>query len=150
MNGAHDQQRQGAFDEHLSECEECRASSATLTIVERLLVSTTPPAIDSAVLSRRVLATLSPELARRARLVDWPRLAAAVLGSLIPLPLVLVLNALFLVLVHTLLTAVGLPAVATYLVASYAAGLVFVLGATYAAIPVLAERSAGTRVIALS
>jgi hypothetical protein len=52
--------------------------------------------------------------------------------------------------VHTLLTAVGLPNLATYAVASYATGLVFVLGATYAAIPVLAERSAGMRVIALS
>jgi predicted anti-sigma-YlaC factor YlaD len=150
MNGADDQGRPGAFDGHLSECEECRTNRVAIAMVARVLSESTMPPIDGAVLSRRVLAAVRPELARRARFMDWPRLAAAVLGSLIPLPLVLTGNALFLVLVHTVLTAIGLPVVATYAVASYAAGLVFVLGATYAAIPVLVERSAGPRAIALS
>ncbi len=77
-------------------------------------------------------------------------LAAAVVGGLIPLPLVLALNALFVATVHTLLIMVGLPTIASYVVVSYAAGLVFALGATYAAIPVLAERSAGPRLLPLA
>lgn len=150
MNRSHHPEGHGAFDEHLSECEECRAQRASIEVIDRVLVGATPPAIDSAVLSRRVLAAVRPELTRRARFVDWRRLAAAVVGSLIPLPLVLASNALFLALVHTLLTAVGLPTVASYVVMSYSAGLVFVLGATYAAIPVLVERSAGPRWIPLT
>jgi hypothetical protein len=134
---------------HAAECDECGAQRETIAAIERLLMTVPPPALDAARLSQRVLTVAAPELAR-ARGADWRRLAAGVLGSLFPLPLVLALNALFVALLHTVLTLIGLPTVATYAVVSYAAGLVVVLGVTYAAIPVLVERSAGPRLIPLA
>ena len=141
--------RHGALLDHASQCEECGAQREAIATIDRLLMNAPLPELDPARLSQRVLAMAAPELARM-RGVDWRRLAAGVLGSLIPLPLVLALNALFVALLHTILTLVGLPTIATYVVVSYAAGLVFVLGATYAAIPVLVERSAGPRLMPLA
>jgi predicted anti-sigma-YlaC factor YlaD len=145
-----EQRKETAFDEHLSECDECGADGEAVAQLDRLLRSAMPPPIDLTQLSQRVLAAAGPELRQRANVIDWHRLAAAVVGSLIPLPLVLALNALFVTLLHTVLTLVGLPLVASYVVVTYLSALVFVLGATYAAIPVLAERSAGARLIPLA
>lgn len=140
----------GMFASHLAECAECSADGDAIAAVERRLAAASPPAIDGAALSQRLLAAARPELARRISASYWQRFAAAVLGSLIPLPLVLALNALFVALLHTVLMAIGLPTIAAYLVVSYGALLVFVLGATYAAIPVLVERSAGPRLMPLT
>lgn len=149
MSNREDGTMSAAVREHLSECDECHASAAVVGEVDSLLRASSESAIDVKALSQRVLLAARAELASRARLADWPRLAAAVVGGLLPLPLVLGVNALFAAWLHTLLISVGLPTVATYAVVSYAAGLVFTLGATYAAIPVLAERSAGPRLIPL-
>lgn len=138
-----------ALRAHAAECAECGAQGEAIATIDRLLLAAPAPMLDAAQLSQRVLMMAGPELARL-RGADWRRLAAGVLGSLIPLPLVLALNALFVALLHTILTLVGLPTIATYVVVSYAAGLVFVLGATYAAIPVLVERSAGPRLVPLA
>jgi hypothetical protein len=149
MNETSYPERHGALRDHAAECAECGAQGEAVAAIDRLLRAAPPPVLDAAQLSQRVLMMAGPELARL-RGADWRRLAAGVLGSLIPLPLVLALNALFVALLHTILTLVGLPTIATYVVVSYVAGLVFVLGATYAAIPVLVERSAGPRLIPLA
>jgi anti-sigma factor RsiW len=133
------------FATHLAECDECHANAASVARVEELLAAAPQPVIDTTALSQRLLAVARPELARFVAPPYWQRVAAAVLGGLLPLPFVVVVNVLFLAVFHALLTAAGLATVAAYLVMSYAALLALIIGATYAAVPVLVERSAGAR-----
>ncbi|HVO26084.1 MAG TPA: hypothetical protein VMW56_20910 [Candidatus Margulisiibacteriota bacterium] len=101
------------------------------------LLEDTRPDIDAATLSRHAFARLQPELQRRAVLIGWRRVAVGVLLALLPLPFVLAYNAYFLRLVYGYLSALLPATIAAYLVLSYAASLLLLFAATYAAIPVL-------------
>lgn len=121
---------------HVDDCDACRDQPPPLDLISAAL-SRSQPAIDAAMLSARTLASLQPELARLASRAWWKRVAAVLLPALLPLPLVLAYDAYLLRLAYGVLTWVIPEPVATYFVFSYAALLVLIFAATYAAIPLL-------------
>ncbi len=121
---------------HSADCPECHGTPLPLDQIA-VLLETATPAIDPAGLSRHVFARLQPELQRRAATLGWQRVAAGVLLSLLPLPFVLAYNAYVLRLAYGYLSALLPATIAAYLVLSYAASLLLLFAATYAAIPVL-------------
>jgi hypothetical protein len=99
-----------------------------------------PPA--SADLGPRVLAAAAPLLAAHARRTSawaWLRPMAV---ALVPLPLVVVANVAIARVLYALLSTVLPDAVSTYLVVQHGLFVLLLLGASYAAIPLLAERQA--------
>ena len=121
---------------HAADCEACHASPLPL---EQLAVrlNASPVHIDATALSRRVLLQLQPELEHLALAASWPRMLRGLLLSLLPLPLVVAVDAYFLSLVYGLVSALVPAALAAYLVLSYGAVLVLLFAMTYAAIPLL-------------
>lgn len=99
------------------------------------------PDIDVAALSRHTFARLQPELQRQAIAAGWRRVAMGVLLALLPLPLVLAYNAYLLRLAYDFLSTLLPATLAAYLVLSYGASLVLLFATTYAAIPLLVQRS---------
>ena len=78
-----------------------------------------------------------PLLQGRARAVFWHRLRLVLFAALLPLPLVVAADVWLLGRAYELFAA-WLPAsVALYMVVSYAAWLLILIGGTYAAIPLL-------------
>ena len=133
------------FATHAAECENCRATPPPLDRITAML-NASVVAVDATGLSRRTLAQLQPELARRAMAGLWRRVAVALLPALVPLPLVLAYDAYLLRMAYALVSALVPASVAAYLIFSYAAFLVLLFATTYAAIPVfLAKRSAAGR-----
>jgi|SRR4051812_19931459 hypothetical protein len=125
--------RHDALSAHGEECGECGAQASA---VAALLACSTAP-VDAARLSRLVLARSHTELEARARAVFWQRLIVVLIVALIPLPLVVAADLWALGWVYALASA-WLPAiVATYLVISYGATVIVLLGSVYAAIPLL-------------
>jgi hypothetical protein len=90
----------------------------------------------------RVLASARPLLAahaRRATARAWVRPLAV---SLLPLPLIVAVNVTVVRALYGLLSTVLPDVVSTYLVGQYALLVLVMLGLTYAAVPVLADRQA--------
>jgi hypothetical protein len=128
--------RRDAIGSHGEECAECRADTAAVAAV---LERSAPP-VDAAQLSALVLARAHAELAARAGAVFWRRLAVVLAVALIPLPVIVAADLWALGWLYALASA-WLPAVvATYLVVSYGATVMVLLGSVYAAIPLLLAR----------
>lgn len=147
MNGsgaAEDDEPRGGEDAlvaHVADCSACRVAPPP---VERIAVHLDAVAVplDAVALSSRTFQRLQPEIGRLAAAAIWRRAAAGFMLAVLPLPLVLVCNAYLLHLVYVAASAVVPPPLAAYLIASYAAFLVLLFAATYAAIPLcLARRS---------
>lgn len=125
-----------AITAHAGECAECR-SGAPLAIAA-LGRGALP--LDVARLSALALRSARPALARRARIAYWRHLATALGVALLPLPLVVIADLWALGSLYALASA-WLPAVvATYLVASYGATILVLIGSVYAIIPLLLAR----------
>lgn len=133
--------------EHMRECEECRHADLPARSLMAALDGDTPT-VDVSSLSNRVLAASRPVLSRRASRLWWQRVAlAAAVGSL-PLPLVVAWDGYVLRSLYVLMSALLPTSVATYVVVTYGAILMLLLGATYAAIPLLTPRRDAFRLAA--
>ena len=98
-------------------------------------------------MAQRTLLRVQPEMARLASATFWRHVVRGVVLALLPLPLVLAYDAYVLRLAYDLISALLPSAIALYLVASYAAFVLFLCAATYAAIPLLVARGARPRQI---
>jgi len=130
--------------EHARECDECAAAPLAFETIARSLAAYAVP-LDVAELSRRVARHLQPELARLASVWFWRRLGRVIFAALLPLPLILLLDAYVLGVFYAWASTVLPAALATYLVISYAASQLLLFAATYAAIPLLLARDAWFR-----
>ena len=98
-----------------------------------------PPPADRVA---RTVAAAAPLLAARARLARrraWVRPLAI---GLLPLPAIVVLNWVVVRALHALVSLVLPEPIGTYLAAQYALLVLCLLAATYAAVPILADRQA--------
>ena len=96
-------------------------------------------------MAQRTLLRVQPEMARLASAAFWRGVVRGVVLALLPLPLVLAYDAYVLRLAYELISALLPSAIALYLVASYAAFVLLLCAATYAAIPLLVARGARPR-----
>lgn len=126
------------LSEHARECAEC--AGADLTALRARLAAGVP-AVDAARLSQLAMARLAPELQARAWTVFRRRLVRTLAAALAPLPVIAAVDVLVLAWFYDLAAAWLPSAVAVYLVLSYAASLLVLIGAAYAAIPLLLARS---------
>jgi hypothetical protein len=128
-----------ALTAHARECDECGGNAAALAQARALLDAAAVP-VDVTGWSRPVLARVAPELQTRARAAFWRRLARTLGAALVPLPLLVVADVWMLGRLYDL-AASWLPSgLAAYLVLSYAASLLVLIGSVYAAIPLLLAR----------
>jgi hypothetical protein len=122
--------------DHAAGCDECRAAPLPMErlagLLERVSVD-----LDPVSLSQQALTRLGPELQRRAAAITWRRVVIGVALSLLPLPVVLAYDAYCLQLAYNVLSALLPAGLAAYFILSYAAFLVLLFAATYAAIPIL-------------
>ncbi|HXQ20388.1 MAG TPA: hypothetical protein VN812_01855, partial [Candidatus Acidoferrales bacterium] len=123
---------------HAEHCDECRTAPLPLDRVATLLNAGSVD-IDTSLLSRRVLARLTPQLQRRAAVIHWRRVAACVLLALVPLPVVLAYDAYVLHVTFEVVSVLLPATLAAYLVLSYAAFLLLLFALTYASIPLLMQ-----------
>jgi predicted anti-sigma-YlaC factor YlaD len=126
---------------HLAGCDECRAVERELGALAAALDHEVaePPRHATA----HVLHAAQPLLARHAQRELWRRSARAVAAALIPLPIVLVANLLFVRTVYVWMESVLPVGVSLFLIGNYAALLALLLAAIYGAIPLLAARQVG-------
>lgn len=128
---------------HASGCDRCRRELDDVRALGARLAAWVPrppsPALTNAVL--RAAAPLLGQV-RRAR---WRDVARAVGAALVPLPLVVAFDVLVVRRLHAALAALLPAGLSAYLVFNYAAMLALLLAATYAAVPLLAERQARGR-----
>ena len=128
----------GGGARHLSACGECRDTSAALAALTGTFASdrVEPPAE----LAARVHGAATPLLARNARRATWRSLARAIGLALVPLPLVLFIDAYLLRIAYGWLSAVLPDTLSLFLVLDYTALLALLLTLAYGAIPLLTER----------
>ncbi len=127
---------------HLQECARCREQATALAAVGARLRAATAPAPPPG-LRRRTLAAAAPLLAERAAALAHGyrrRLTRAVAAALVPLPIVLALDAYAIRTLHAFLSALLPAPVSAYLAFNFAALVVLTIALTYAAVPVLADR----------
>lgn len=125
--------------EHARSCEECRGGAAPLASLTALLDANAVQ-VDAGRLSRQVLESAAPALRARAQAAFWRRLIRTLAVALVPLPLVVGVDLWLLGWLYAF-TAAWLPtSLALYVVVSYAASLLVLIGSTYAAIPLLLAR----------
>jgi len=127
-----------AAQAHVGGCLRCGAEEAAARDVGRALARYAVEAPPAA-LGIRVVAAARPLLAR-ARRAPTRHLARTIAAALVPLPAIVVWNVVVVRAVARLLGAVLPAALGAYLVFSYATLLALLLAASYAAIPLLAER----------
>ena len=127
-----------AIRDHVRDCDECGELPAIA--LARALDGAARPQPNPG-LAARTAAVCAAELETVRRASFWPRVARSLLPALIPLPLVLAYQAWALGWLHDLLRLLFADGVATWVVGSYAAFLALLFAATYAAIPVLLDRS---------
>lgn len=132
-------ERRDALSEHAGECAECAAADLAAL---RGRLEAGAPAVDVARLSRLAMARVAPELQARTRAVFWRRLARTLAAALVPLPVIAAVDVFALGWLYDLASTWLPNAVAGYLVVSYAASLLLLIGAAYAAIPLLLARYA--------
>lgn len=131
--------RDNPLSEHVRDCEECRGGGAPLASLTALLDASAAP-LDAERLSRLVVARVAPTLQARAQATFWRRLAGTLAAALLPLPLVVGIDLWLLGWLYALIAAWLPSSLALYVVISYAATLLVLLGSTYAAIPLLLAR----------
>lgn len=127
------------LQEHVAECEQCRANPPDVAGLSRLLQSDAVD-LDASLLSRSTLERLRPELARRVAAAFHRRVAIGLVAALIPLPFVLLFDAYLLRAVFGLVSLLVPTTLAAYLVVSYAVFLLLMTALVYGAIPLLVER----------
>jgi hypothetical protein len=126
-------------DEHIAGCARCRSESEAARQLAATFAAA-EPAAPSPALARRILSAAEPLLAARRRRVDWPLVVRALGAALLPLPLILAVDAALVGVAYQLLARVLPQALTTYLVANLATTLALLLALTYAAVPLLAAR----------
>jgi len=124
---------------HVRDCPRCRGESVVVGALRRQMDGAPPPEPPPG-LSARVLTAASPFLARKRRPITWRLLARAVGAALVPLPIVLFVDAWLLGEIHRLLSFVLPPALTLYVLAGQATVIAALLALTYGSIPLLAER----------
>jgi len=127
------------IEEHLRECDECAREGLPAALLNEQLRAATVP-VDPNLLSRRAWPALGAALAARAADNLRRRAARGVLLSLLPLAAVLAYDVWVLQVLHSFLDSIFPSQLATWIVVNYAAAIVLLLGATYAAIPLLVAR----------
>ena len=133
-----------ALAAHARECDDCRASTPPLAELSAMLDANRVD-VDAAALSRLALAHVAPELRARVTVAFWRRLVPALVAALLPLPLILAADVWLLGRLYELAAAWLPSSVAAYIVISYAASALVVVGAAYAAIPLLLARPIAER-----
>jgi hypothetical protein len=103
-------------------------------------------AVDSSAWSRRSLTAARPFLAAHARREYRRRLAFALAAALVPLPIIAIYDRVVLGWLYAIADAVLPTPLATLAVGGYAVTISFLLALTYAAIPVLVDRTQPWRV----
>jgi anti-sigma factor RsiW len=131
---------------HVAECGECAAGGLPVERLDGILRKAVVQ-LDATDMAQRTLLRLQPEMARLASAAFWRRVVRGVVLALLPLPLVLAYDAWVLRIAYGLISALLPSAVALYLVASYAAFVLFLCAATYAAIPLLVAQESRARQI---
>jgi len=129
---------------HLAACAECRGETATVGRLAAAFGAYEIPAPDPR-LAASVATAVRPVLAARRRYAARRALASAVAAALLPLPLILVVDAWALQAIYHGLARLLPPTLSFYLVLNYAAVLALLGALTYGAIPLLAERQARNR-----
>ncbi len=128
---------------HVRTCPRCSAETPLVQAVAARL-ATSAPAPPSPGLEAAVLHAAAPVL-RQARRARWWAVGRALAAALVPLPLVVLVDALLVRGLHAALDIVLPAGLSTYLVFNYAALLALLLSLTYAAVPLLVERQARSR-----
>jgi hypothetical protein len=123
---------------HVAECPRCAAEAPALRAVAGALAVPPPP---PSALVDRVAAAATPMLARLRRRA----LARAIVVPLLPLPLIVFVDALAVRALGGLLGVVLPETLATYLVFHWTAVLILGLALATAAVPVLADRQLRVR-----
>lgn len=103
-------------------------------------------AVDASAWSRRSLAASRPLLAAHARREYRRRVTLALVAALVPLPIIAMYDRVLLGWLYGVADAVLPAPLATLAVGSYAATTALLLALTYAAIPVLVDRTQSWRV----
>jgi len=132
-----------AAEAHVDACDRCSAEAPVVrTLAEGLAAfAPSPPAPG---LSAAVLRVARP-LLREARRARWAAVARALAAALVPLPLIVLLDATIVRALRSALAVVLPSGLSTYLAFNYAALLALLLSITYAAVPLLVERQARGR-----
>jgi hypothetical protein len=135
----------GRADEgHVASCPHCRSEADALGRLAATFASARVPA-PSPALALRVVAAARPLLAARRRYTARRAVATALAAALVPLPLILLVDAWVLRAIYDGLSRFFPAALSFYLVGNYAAVLALLGALTYGAIPLLAERQARGR-----
>jgi hypothetical protein len=124
---------------HVRDCAHCNELEPIVRALRRSLaadVGLAPPAA----LQACVLRAAAPLLAQHARRISWSGVLRPVAAALVPLPLVLLVDAYLVRTAHDVLQTLLPSALSTYLVFNYGALLALLLTLTYGAIPLLADR----------
>ncbi len=125
---------------HVDECDSCRQEGLPIQQIDTLLGSSRVD-IDAASLSRQALSVgqtaLQAIVLRRFR----RQVAVVVMLALVPLPFVLLYDAVLLRLLHTAASSLLSGTMANYIIFMHASLLLFLFAASYAAIPVLVART---------
>jgi hypothetical protein len=121
---------------HARDCAACAGQEPPLARIAATL-NRGGVTVDPMRLSAATLWRLRPELERLATRALWRQIGAVFVAALTPLPLVLAYDAYLLRLLYGLSSALLPEPVAAYLVTSYAAVLLLLFAATYAAIPLV-------------
>jgi hypothetical protein len=132
---------------HVERCGRCRAEEPVVQAVSQVLAAWTVPE-PPAGLGERILLAAAPALARNAQVAwrpGWREIAGAVAVALLLLPVVVTADAMVLRAVYDGLRTILPGMLSAYLVLSYTALVTLLLGATYAAVPVLAAHQARLR-----
>jgi len=124
---------------HVAACPRC-AREADHARKGAAALAADPVPETSPGFSKRRLRAAEPLLAANARRAAWTTLARALGAALVPLPVLLFVDAAILRWGYGLLTAVLPAPLGLYLVFSYAMTLTVLLALTYGAIPIVAER----------
>ena len=128
-----------ALSAHAAECGDCAGTQPPLAAIAAVLDADVRE-LDAAQLSASTMARLAPALQARADALFWRRFTRALVAGLVPLPLVIALNAWLLPQLYEL-AAGWVPAiVAAYLVFGYGVSLLVLIAGSYAAIPLLLAR----------
>jgi hypothetical protein len=133
---------------HAAECEACRQAPLP---IDRLAGALGAGAVgvDPTRLSQLALARVRTELEGQARRAFWRRVVTGMVLSLVPLPAVLAYDAYVLRVAYDLVSVLLPAGLAAYLVLSYAASLALLFALTYAAIPLLVDRTGPRRLVPL-
>jgi len=138
-----DQPLDAAAEAHARTCDRCAAESPIVDRVAGALAAFVPPPAAPA-LGAAVLRAARPAL-RAARRARWAAVARALAAALVPLPLIVLLDAAAVRGLRAALAVVLPSGLSTYLAFNYAVLLALLLAITYAAVPLLVERQARGR-----